>query len=90
MKRYLQYIKENNTKNFRVGDIVVCISEDKLDKLLVLGNSYKVEEIRMAFSDWQIKLFGVDFYWYTDGFRFATPEEVKKFEIETTANKFNL
>ena len=53
IKKYLQHIKENNTRNFRVGDIVVCIDNSDYEKYLKIND---IEYFKTDKSLHQIKL----------------------------------
>ena len=93
IKKYLQYIKENsdvNIEDFKIGDIVTCIdNEDIWSSLLTFNKSYQVENIKNCVNV-QLKLVGLDYYWYSSRFIHSTPEEIKDFEIKNTAEKYNL
>ena len=59
IKKYLQHIKENNTRNFRVGDIVVCIDNSDYEKYLKINDISEINDIEYFKTDkslHQIKL----------------------------------
>jgi hypothetical protein len=96
LKLYTQYIKESikfeNTKNFQIGDIVICIdnsstiSDYNYSKYLKMNNIYQIENIK-KFDDCepieQLKLVNVRRYWEPNRFRLAAPEEIitKKYNL---------
>ena len=92
MKNYTQYIKEGYyTGDFKIGDIVICIKKDDYDeKTLTYNKVYQIEDTKTTFSENQLKLVGVNYYWREERFILATPKEREEYLIKNTAKKYNL
>ena len=95
--KYIQLFetKEGNyTGDFKIGDIVICIKKDNYssitgsdENILTYNGFYQIEDAKTTFSEDQLKLVGVDYYWREDRFILSTPEERKEYLIKKIQQK---
>ena len=80
-----------NKKKIKEGDVVKCIDHSDTEELLEYGKLYKIKNIYTYRSgDTQYIFYNINYEWNDDRFILATPEEIKKYELEQLTNKFNI
>jgi len=86
LKTYEDY---NNIKSkIELEDYVKCVDASCSDSILVNGNIYKIDNMKLTSYDRQFEVEG--YMWYEDRFVLSTPEEFNEQKLKNTANKYNL